>query len=236
MYSNPRGENSQGPRRAANILRGGSKEQTPGPRAETNPYGSDPRVSHRPSKSVRFATVDAPVAPEETNQEVHPRGGVLSTVVNITSDTPLPAVVRYLATHSSIADLTDELSHFPAVSMHPVTSTALSDIYRATRSDGTRLAIKCLRQSDPKHAKHTARELNTWSKLKHPNILELHGGAVFQGCLAMVSPWMPYGGVRSMIQKWPNTDRYKLCYQLASAVQYLHEENVVHGDIKGAST
>jgi len=157
----------------------------------------------------------------------------LSIIVNITSDTPIPIVVHYLAKHSSITDLTDELSHSHAITPHAVATGGLSDVYCATRSDGTQLAIKCLRKHDPKHVKRTARELNTWSKLKHQNILELAGLAVFQGHLAMVSPWMEYGSVSSMVKNWQGVDRYNLCWQLALAVEYVHRENVVHGDIKG---
>jgi hypothetical protein len=56
----------------------------------------------------------------------------------------------------------------------------------------------------------TARELNAWSKLKHPNVLELLGLAQFHDCLAMVSPWMEYGSVMAVIQKSPHLDRYKM--------------------------
>ncbi|KAG8739657.1 hypothetical protein FRC12_016247, partial [Ceratobasidium sp. 428] len=157
----------------------------------------------------------------------------LSVAVNITSDTPLPTVVQWLANRSSITDLTDELARPLTVSPFAVARGGLSDVYRATRSNGAQLAIKCLRQHDPKHIKRTARELNTWSKLKHENVLELYGLAVFQGCLAMVSPWMKYGSVNAALKNKPNMDRYKLCLQLSSAVKYLHRENVVHGDIKG---
>jgi serine/threonine protein kinase len=94
----------------------------------------------------------------------------------------------------------------------------------------------------------TARELNAWSKLKHPNVLELLGLAQFHDCLAMVSPWMEYGSVMAVIQKSPHLDRYKMvsetsdvyqantrcltnkhlqCGQLVGAVAYLHGEKVV---------
>ncbi|QRV91868.1 Tyrosine kinase specific for activated [Ceratobasidium sp. AG-Ba] len=95
------------------------------------------------------------------------------------------------------------------------------------------VAVKCLRQHDPKHVKRTTRELNVWSKLKHKNVLGLSGMALFQGCLAMVSPWMAYGSVNSVLRKWPEMNRLPWCLQLARAIEYLHEENVVHGDIKG---
>ncbi|KAG8741492.1 hypothetical protein FRC10_002743 [Ceratobasidium sp. 414] len=192
------------------------------------------------------ATSLACTPPSQIFFREHPE---LSIVVNITSDTPLAIVVQYLAQHSSITNLSAELSNSMTVSQYAVARGGLSDVYLATRPDGTRVAIKCLRQHDPKHIKvrttyvqlidsflalivfqRTARELQTWSKLKHQNVLELYGLALFQGCLAMVSPWMKYGSVSSVVKKWPGMDRYKL---LTSAVEYLHEENVVHGDLKG---
>ncbi|QRV77172.1 Tyrosine kinase specific for activated [Ceratobasidium sp. AG-Ba] len=102
-----------------------------------------------------------------------------------------------------------------------------------TLTDSTQVAVKCLRQHDPKHVKRTARELSIWSKLRHRNVLELQGLVVFQGCLAMVSPWMAYGSVNSVLKKWPNTKRFPLCLQLAHAIEFLHAEQVIHGDIKG---
>jgi len=44
---------------------------------------------------------------------------------------------------------------------------------------------------------------------------------------------MELGSVRSVVQQWSGVDRYKLSYQVTLAVDYLHQENVVHGDIKG---
>ncbi|KAG8699147.1 hypothetical protein FRC09_006816, partial [Ceratobasidium sp. 395] len=150
----------------------------------------------------------------------------LSVAVNITSDTPLLTVVQWLASRSSITDLTDELSRSLTVTSAPIARGGLSDVYRATRPDGTQLAIKCLRRHDSKHVKRTARELNTWSRLKHRNVLELSGLALFQGCLAMLSPWMEYGSVTSVVKQWPDRDRYKLCQQLTAAIDYLHREGV----------
>ncbi|KAG8796439.1 hypothetical protein FRC12_022921 [Ceratobasidium sp. 428] len=118
---------------------------------------------------------------------------------------------------------------------YPVARGGLADVYRATLSDGSTVAVKCIRQfTDEKYVKHTARELSTWAKLKNDNILELFGLAIFRNCLAMVSPWMELGNVHHAIKINPNLDRYRLCKQLATVIKYLHEvENVIHGDIKG---
>ncbi|KAG8710601.1 hypothetical protein FRC09_000058 [Ceratobasidium sp. 395] len=137
-------------------------------------------------------------------------------------------VVRWFAVFSSITDLTDELSDPSTVIPFAVARGGLSDVYRATRWDGSQIAIKCLRQHDPKHCKRTARELYTWSKLSHQNVLELRGLAVFQDCLAMVSPWMEHGSVNLVLDKWPDKSRYMLCQQLTAAIDYLHEEGVAN--------
>lgn len=154
-------------------------------------------------------------------------------LITIEVNTPLPMVVDYLASHSKIPNLTEQLSDASTRTLSVAARTGLSDIYCLALSDGTQVAVKCLRQHDPKHVKRTTRELNVWSKLKHKNVLELSGMALFKDCLAMVSPWMVYGSVNSVLRKWPEMNRLPWCLQLARAIEYLHQENVVHGDVKG---
>lgn len=55
-----------------------------------------------------------------------------------------------------------------------------------------------------------ARELYSWSSLKHTNIVELIGLAQFRGQLAMVSPWMENGPLPEYIARHPDVDRYQL--------------------------
>ncbi|KAG8744377.1 hypothetical protein FRC10_010264 [Ceratobasidium sp. 414] len=78
---------------------------------------------------------------------------ITQETVVITQETPLSTVIQYLAKHSSVIDLTDELSRSLSVSPCAVARGGFSDIYRATLPNGTQLAIKCLRQHDPKHVK-----------------------------------------------------------------------------------
>ncbi|KAJ1304030.1 hypothetical protein OPQ81_008438 [Rhizoctonia solani] len=53
------------------------------------------------------------------------------------------------------------------------------------------------------------------------------------GDLAMVSPWMSNGCVTEYVVTNPGCNHVALCTQLSRAIAYLHEHNVVHGDIKG---
>ncbi|CUA71142.1 hypothetical protein RSOLAG22IIIB_09361 [Rhizoctonia solani] len=51
----------------------------------------------------------------------------------------------------------------------------------------------------------------------------------------MVSPWMANGCITDYVVRNPNCNRLALCVQLADVIAYLHENNAVHGDIKGAN-
>ncbi|KAG9095772.1 hypothetical protein FRC07_011032, partial [Ceratobasidium sp. 392] len=145
--------------------------------------------------------------------------------------------MAYFTEASGVQDLTGQfISDSFHCSPHPIACGGLADVYRATLGDGTQVAVKCLRRtthSDSKELKRTARELCTWSRLRHENILEFRGLAKFRNCLAMVSPWMEYGSVMSLVNRDPNVDRFGLCKQLVNAVSYLHEIGVIHGDLKG---
>ncbi|KAG8703976.1 hypothetical protein FRC08_002526, partial [Ceratobasidium sp. 394] len=100
MSSDHGGGKAQGFRRAAaNILHHGranpEREQSPVPQtipAIANGGALDSRASPRPSKPVRSATVDVPVAPKETNQEAPLRGSVEPTAatapVALSAQTP----------------------------------------------------------------------------------------------------------------------------------------------------
>jgi len=119
----------------------------------------------------------------------------------------------------------------------PAVLGMLAHIYRATLEDGTPVAIKLV-QRPPKNYRTevltcTARELEIWSKLDHQNILRLLGLARFQDGIAILSPWMGFESVVSVVKRYPRIDRYLLCKQLVDAVAYLHGKNIVHGDIKG---
>ncbi|CAE7202790.1 unnamed protein product [Rhizoctonia solani] len=123
----------------------------------------------------------------------------------------------------------------------PVAGGGFGDVYRGALNNGTEVGLKCVRleaDSDDggrKKVKDAARELYIWSKCKHPNVLELIGVTQHRNLIAMVSPWMDNGDLSRFLHKHPETDRYNLCTQIADGVAYLHQENVVHGDLKGAN-
>lgn len=111
-------------------------------------------------------------------------------------------------------------------------------MYQVTTQGNVSLAVKCIRATvsgGGKVVKRTARELEAWSQLRHENILELLGLAMFKGHLAMVSAWMELGTVVNFVNNRPSVNRYQLSTRIIGAIVYLHGQRIVHGDIKGAN-
>jgi serine/threonine protein kinase len=91
-----------------------------------------------------------------------------------------------------------------------------------------------------------------WKNLSHPNVLNLIGvpDTLEDGRFSMVSEWMANGNIMEYVRsnagnhlKLVGYNRIFLChllstFQLADAVEglkYLHNANIVHGDLKGVS-
>ncbi|KAG8698138.1 hypothetical protein FRC08_006111 [Ceratobasidium sp. 394] len=47
--------------------------------------------------------------------------------------------------------------------------------------------------------------------------------------------WMEFNSVSSALENWPDLNRFRLCRQIAQAVGYIHNMNLVHGNIRGSS-
>ncbi|CAE6445766.1 unnamed protein product [Rhizoctonia solani] len=112
------------------------------------------------------------------------------------------------------------------------------DIWRGELYNRTRVAIKVWRepvieQCDYKSLKRATREIHLWSKMKHENVHQLMGVIMFKGqSLGMVSEWMENGNLHDYLRRNPDVDRHQLCVQITSGLIYIHDLNMVHGDIK----
>ncbi|CAE7092110.1 unnamed protein product [Rhizoctonia solani] len=148
-------------------------------------------------------------------------------------------VVSQLVAHGC-RDLTSGLD-LSSFAEYPVSHGGFSDVYRGQLSNGPSVAVKALRVSidnitqDPKHLKHAARELHTWSRCRHPNVIPLLGLAIFRDRIGMVSPWMMYGSLPRYLMETSGVDRLNMCIQICEGLTYLHRIQIIHCDLKGAN-
>ncbi|KAJ7084501.1 kinase-like domain-containing protein [Mycena crocata] len=117
---------------------------------------------------------------------------------------------------------------------------SFADVYRGLVGDQT-VSIKAMRifrKSDVKKAlKAFGYEAVIWRQLCHPNVLPFFGIYDLQGRLCLVSPWMENGDLVEFLKNnpWQDIDHPSLIFDVASGLEYLHGEHVVHGDLKGTN-
>jgi len=82
------------------------------------------------------------------------------------------------------------------------------------------------------------REPELWSRVSHPNILKFYGILVVEDNMLLMSPLMSHGDLDNYLRKYEllrgvsYSERMKLMKQTVSALDYLHTQSIVHGDIK----
>ncbi|KAJ7263107.1 kinase-like domain-containing protein, partial [Mycena rebaudengoi] len=123
----------------------------------------------------------------------------------------------------------------------PVFGGSFGDIYHAEYQDSP-VALKRLRLFKTEGLENDVRqsffrEALIWKNLDHDYILPFIGidSTSCPGYLCMVSPWMSKGPIVGR-NGAPEMDLIPtLMYEIAMGLQYLHSQEVVHGDLKAAN-
>ncbi|KAJ7901233.1 kinase-like domain-containing protein [Mycena olivaceomarginata] len=128
----------------------------------------------------------------------------------------------------------------------PLYTSCNSNVYRGNlvRSDGRKVmvAVKLLRiiRDDPAELDHFLTDYRrlvcagrSWQKLSHPNILPFFGVYdIKESIPAFVTPFCHLGNVGNYTRSHPLSNRDRLVHDVASGLKYLHENDIVHGDLK----
>ncbi|KAG6845132.1 hypothetical protein H0H87_000368 [Tephrocybe sp. NHM501043] len=126
----------------------------------------------------------------------------------------------------------------PLVEDDPIASGNYADIYKVTFQDEATCfkVIRVYQRSLVEHmAKVYAREVIVWGQLSHPNILPFYGLSKFRSRISFVSPWAENGHLSDYLARNPDADRILLCWDTAAGIDYLHKNDIVHGDLKGVN-
>lgn len=99
------------------------------------------------------------------------------------------------------------------------------------------VALKVLRPdlSSSLGAERFLREIRVAAQLQHPHILPVHDSGEAGGLLFYVMPWVEGQSLRARLERegqLPLEDALFIARDVASALQYAHERDIVHRDIK----
>ncbi|KAJ7898520.1 kinase-like domain-containing protein, partial [Mycena olivaceomarginata] len=137
--------------------------------------------------------------------------------------------------------------------IYPVGSGGSADIYAGslghlapvTPMPPHRVAIKiyCRMLSESQELEQTSKTLykaaQSWSALYDPNVLPFLGVSLDLGLSpALIAPLCPSGPIMKYFKMSAQdpTERLQMVLGIASGLQFLHENGVVHGDLKVTST
>jgi serine/threonine-protein kinase len=119
-------------------------------------------------------------------------------------------------------------------------------VFLATDESGCEVAIKILMPTMGINAlslheisQRFLREAQTLSRLNHPNILSIYSSGVDEehDRIYMITPYIRGGTLANSLQQGPMALEKVLYYvtQIAAALDYAHEHNVIHRDLKPAN-
>ncbi|KAG8899306.1 hypothetical protein FRB99_006815, partial [Tulasnella sp. 403] len=119
----------------------------------------------------------------------------------------------------------------------PVNTTGrFCDVFHGTDKRRRQYALKRCRSNGRPYADDLKREIEArdpeWRALAHDHLLSFLGVVKESGLLCLVSPWMDKGSLEDCIKQGLKCDLPKCLYQVAAALSYLHENGIVHGEVR----
>ncbi|KAF9649193.1 kinase-like protein [Thelephora ganbajun] len=121
----------------------------------------------------------------------------------------------------------------------PLASGGFADVWRLT-DEGNHdhvFAVKSFRvyelDDTDKINKRYCKEVIVCKRANHPNVLSIEGVAPKLFEFSMVSQWMPNGNMLGYVEQYPGTNRLKLLIGVTRGLNYLHVNDVIHGNLKG---
>ncbi|KAF9447258.1 kinase-like protein [Macrolepiota fuliginosa MF-IS2] len=123
----------------------------------------------------------------------------------------------------------------------PEASGGFGDIYKGRLGD-KKLCLKVVRLSKKSDVipalKGLAKEGIVWGQLIHPHILPFYGIYYLEETyeqICLVSPWMNNSDLGTYLKRNPAVLRTPFIHDIANGLEYLHHEDVIHGDMKAAN-
>ncbi|KAF9785327.1 kinase-like domain-containing protein [Thelephora terrestris] len=137
--------------------------------------------------------------------------------------------------HHKLIPRSLEVSIFYYRNGSPTYSGGYADVYKG-KHRGKDVAVKVIRTCSKSDIKKLfAAKVVIWKTLQHPHVLPLIGVTTSKGRFAMVSEWMNNGNINEFVKANPDINRLKLLGGVAKGLIYIHQQGMIHGDLKGAN-
>ncbi|KAF7333009.1 Protein kinase domain-containing protein [Mycena venus] len=212
---------------------------------------SDTQVHHGTSTSIQpdlVPSTDSPIDRSRPWFSIHPNlaSYALHTMSNGCNSASKPSLSNALVELSGACDLRPtcfELRNSKKVGDRPVDAGNFGDVWKGviegqTQQETLNVSLKIMRVYQKTEIKAAIKEFGCeaviWRQLSHPNLLPFLGLYYVEDRPCLVSPWIENGDLVQFLRGAPpDTDHTSLILDIAMGLAYLHNENIVHGDLKG---
>lgn len=120
-----------------------------------------------------------------------------------------------------------------------ISSGGMGMVYKATKNDGGTVAIKKIlvdKQSNPTYYDFFLSEVKILSSIKHQNIIQIIDFFTHEGVPYLVQEYFEGTPLKKLITKakepLPTNLAIQIFEQILKAVEYAHQKNIVHKDLK----
>ncbi|KAG6916775.1 hypothetical protein DXG01_005357 [Tephrocybe rancida] len=128
-----------------------------------------------------------------------------------------------------------KLKNVTRIGKDPVASGGVADIYKG-EFRGQAVGLKTVRLNKKSQVDHMLKkfwkEAMLWGQLSDPNVLSIYGLYLDKNRVSIVSPWMENEDLRGYLDKNSSAPRARLASDVASGLMYLHNNAIIHGDLK----